>query len=127
MADTQTGGGNPNFFTTFKGKHELAPSAGTTPSSMIVMVTCTNDVQVLGDFTLTGYTAGSAFATLPAECRPGGIVKFPVVVSTEQAQTCVVMSVGADGAMFLQDSYDSATVHMSGVSFNISDRWYRSV
>ena len=123
MPNEPTGGGNPNFFKTFKGRYLLVASAGQVVDTDIVMLSCTNDVQPIGDWTLTDYTANNPFATLPDECKPGKVVKVPVVVNDGEDRI-VVMTVNTDGAMTIPSDYSSATVYLSGINFNISDNWY---
>lgn len=118
--------GNPNFFTTFKGRYSLVAAPGVTTSSTTVMLSCVNDVQVIGDFVLTNYAAGDLFATLPTECAPGNLVKIPVVV-TGDTPVVDILTIGIDGAMFLLNNYATGMVHLSGVNFNISDKWYKEV
>lgn len=122
MAD-QADKGNPNVFTTFKGRYLLVASAGQVVDTDVVMLSCTNDVQPIGDWTLTDYTANEPFAALPDECKPGKIVKVPVIVNNGEDRI-VVMTVKTDGAMTLPFDYASATVYLSGINFNISDNWY---
>lgn len=123
VATTPTGGGNPNFFTTYKGRYALELSTGATSSNKTLMLSIVNDVQFTGSVELTGYVAGSAFATLPAACRPETPAKFPVVVG----EAVELMSIGADGTMTLPADHATATVHLSGVSFNITGNFYREV
>lgn len=123
MPNEPTGGGNPNFFKTFKGRYLLVASAGQVVDTDIVMLSCTNDVQPIGDWTLTDYTANTPFATLPDECKPGKVVKVPVVVNDGEDRI-VVMTVNTDGAMTIPSDYSSATVYLSAINFNISDNWY---
>lgn len=115
--------GNPNVFTTFKGRYLLVASAGQVVDNDVVMLSCTNDVQPMGDWTLTDYTANNPFATLPDECKPGKILKVPVVVNNGEDRIAV-MTVNTDGTMTLPFDYVSATVYLSGINFNISDNWY---
>ena len=49
MADEPTGGGNPNFFKTFKGAYLHAPSPEAVFTSAKLMLSCVNDVQFMGD------------------------------------------------------------------------------
>lgn len=112
--------GNPNVYTTFKGRYELVPAAGQSVDTNVVMLSCTNDVQPLGDWTLVDYVGGTTFATLPAECRPGKEVMAPVVVDG----TIEVMTVQTNGDMALVASHDMGVLYLSGINFNISDRWY---
>lgn len=115
--------GNPNVFTTFKGRYLLVASAGQVVDTDVVMLSCTNDVQPIGDWTLTDYTANEPFAALPDGCRPQKVVKIPVVVN-DGSDRMVVMTVNADGTMTLPFDYASATLFLSGINFNISDNWY---
>lgn len=115
--------GNPNVFTTFKGRYLLVASAGQVVDTNVVMLSCTNDVQPIGDWTLSNYVANKPFATLPVECRPKKIVKVPVVVN-DGAERMVVMTVNPDGTMALPFNYSAASLFLSGINFNISDNWY---
>ena len=115
--------GNPNVFTTFKGRYLLVALSGQVVDTDVVMLSCTNDVQPIGDWTLTDYTANEPFAALPVECRPQKIVKLPVVVN-DGTDRIVVMTVNTDGTMTLPFDYASATLLLSGINFNISDNWY---
>lgn len=134
MPNEPTGGGNPNFFTTYKGLFALEPAAGATIHNSTLMLSIVNDVQFTGSVDLTGYVAGSAFATLPATCRPTVPTMIPVVVtepgtpSTDPAVAHVsVLTVGADGALTLPLDWETATVHLAGVSFNITNNFYQEV
>lgn len=82
MPDEPTGGGNPNFFKTFKGAYVHAPSTEAMFTSERVMLTCINDVQFQGDCMIMNYTPGATLTTLPPECRPSTEVRVPVVVDT---------------------------------------------
>lgn len=115
--------GNPNVFTTFKGRYLLVASAGQVVDTDVVMLSCTNDVQPIGDWTLTNYAANEAFCTLPIECRPEKVVKIPVAVN-DGTDRLVIMTVNTDGTMTLPFDYASATLYLSGINFNISDNWY---
>lgn len=131
MATVPTGGGNPNVFTTFKGgRYELVPASGQSISNNVVMLTVVNDVQILGDISLTAYSAGQAFATLSAECRPHMLTKVPVCVTdnvNQPAEKVVTLNVDETGSMWLESSYESATVHLLGVDINISGNFYKEV
>ena len=124
MADEPTGGGNPNFWTTFKGRYTLIPEETATFDKDVVMLSCTNDVQIIGDCDLAGYTAGSAIATLPEECKPGKVVKVTVVANDGAEDRVAVLTVNLDGTITLPFDYESGHVYFSGMNFNISDNWY---
>lgn len=101
----------------------MEASSGQVADTDVVMLSCTNDVQPIGDWTLTDYTANSSFSTLPSECRPMKTLKIPVVVN-DGIDRIVVLTVNTDGTMTLPSDYASATVYLSGINFNISDNWY---
>lgn len=129
MADTPDKG-NPNFWTSFKGRYQLIPSSGVVADTDVVMLSCTNDVQVIGDFDFDSYTAKTVFATLPEEVRPNKFVSIPVCVYAS-IDDCVPMSylniltVSPNGEMVLEFGFnEQRKLYMSGVNFNISDRWY---
>lgn len=121
MVDT----GNPNVFTTFKGRYLLVAAPGHVVDTDVVMLSCTNDVQILGDFTLTDYVAESVIFTLPEECRPGKYVAIPVVLQDSVRYSTDILLVGPNGEGSLMLDHDGVRFLMlSGVNFNISDRWY---
>lgn len=119
MLADPTGGGNPNFFKTFKGAYVHAPSPEAMFTSERVMLSCVNDVQFMGDCMIMGYTPGAALTILPPECRPSTEVRVPVVVDTKLD----VLAVQTNGTVSLNATTDGM-VYLSGVSFNISSNWY---
>lgn len=116
--------GNPNFFTTFKGLYEMVPGDGVVLTKDVVMLSCVNDVQILGDATITNYTADAVLATLPAECLPGTTVKTTVVINTGSTDYAEVMTVDIDGGIRLPVDIAEGKAYFSGMSFNISDKFY---
>lgn len=116
--------GNPNVFTTFKGRYLLDDSYGYTVDNPYVMLSCTNDVQLLGDWVLQDYLPDVAFALLPSECRPAKTVKVPVAVETQDDVKMEILTIDPDGSMSLPIDVSYAMVYLSGVSFHISLRWY---
>lgn len=119
MVDEPTGGGNPNFFKTFKGAYLHAPSPEAVFTSAKLMLSCVNDVQFMGDCMVMGYAPGAALTVLPPECRPPTEVRIPVVVDTKLD----VLAVQTNGTVSLNATTDGM-VYLSGVSFNISSNWY---
>lgn len=111
--------GNPNVFKTFKGRYRLIPN-GQDVDTDAVMLSCVNDVQPIGDWTLIDYTAGSTFATLEPDVRPGKEVRIPVVVDTE----IDILSIQTNGNMSLAKDHAAGVLYLSGINFNISDCWY---
>ena len=72
MATESTGGGNPNFFKTFKGAYVHAPSPEAMFTSERVMLSCVNDVQFQGDCMIMNYAgrdAHDAASGMPAVDR----------------------------------------------------------
>lgn len=127
MSNEPTGGGNPNFFTTFKGKYSLTPSSEGVWDTPVVMLSCTNDVQIIGDAHFAnGYTAGTACAVLPEECRPGKGVGIPVSYHSGTAYGITTMVVvPTTGEVSFQDTFaEDVMFFVSGINFNISDNWY---
>ena len=121
MLADPTGGGNPNFFKTFKGAYVHAPSPEAVFTSTRVMLSCVNDVQFMGDCMIMNYTPGATLTTLPPECRPSTEVRVPVVVDARLD----VLSIQTNGAVSLNASTDGM-VYLAGLSFNISMNWYSS-
>lgn len=119
MPNEPTGGGNPNFFKTFKGAYDHAPSPEAMFTSERVMLTCVNDVQFQGDCMIMNYTPGATLTTLPPECRPSAEVRIPVVVDADVD----VLSIQTNGVVSLNASTDGM-VYLAGASFNVSANWY---
>ena len=89
MADT----GDPRLAAPiWVGRYEIEAADGVTLDNAGVMLSKQQIVQLLGN--ASPVTAGSVFATLPSECRPGSEVMLPVVVTgsepTEQEVTVTV-------------------------------------
>lgn len=124
MPDTPTGGGNPNFWTTFKGRYTLVAAPGATFDTDVVMLSCINNVQIIGDCDLVNYTANSPIATLPEECRPGKVVKVAVIANDGTEDRVATLTVAIDGTITLPFDYATGHIYFSGLNFNISDNWY---
>ena len=108
------------MFKTFKGRYELTPGVGTW-DSVAVMLSCVNDVQIMGNCTLDGYTPGDTIAALPPECRPTTTLAVPVISNFEPD----VMFVEPSGALKLATGFTGpGTIMLRGSSFNISHNWY---
>lgn len=116
--------GNKNVFTTFKGKFALTMADGQTNSNETVMLSCVNDVQFLGNVTLSGYLLGEPFATLPEGCRPKSIVVFMAYLVTNGIDHIVPVQCSSSGWMSLAEDVESGTLYLNGLSFQISDCWY---
>lgn len=120
--------GNPNVFTLFKGRYDLTPVASLgTWDKTTVMLTSTNEVQILGDLTLDqAYTEGTVVAVLPEEVRPSKTVAFPVIYQTGQTNYGLMeLGIRPNGEMVLGRRAAAGTViRVNGCQFNISDRWY---
>lgn len=114
---------NVKAITIFKGKYQCVEGASTVMNTTAVMLTSTNDVQIMGDAALDNYTAGDEVLTLPVECCPDRIVKIPVIVN-DGTDRVVPFTIDTNGNCTLPYSYTSADVYLSGVNFNVSDRWY---
>ena len=94
----------------------MVPASSATFDKDVVMLSCTNDVQIIGDCDLAG--------TLPEECRPGKVVKVPVVANDGTEDRIAVLTVNLDGTITLPFDYETGHVYFSGMNFNISDNWY---
>ena len=115
--------GNPNVYRTFKGRYILNPVSPFTPDTNVVMLSSSNDVQPIGDWELKNYSANTIFAVLPEECHPLKEVKIPVITEYAEAPIMTILNISADGKMSLA-SNANGKLWLSGINFNISDRWY---
>ena len=120
--------GNPNFFTTFKGRYALATAEGVETDNSTVMLTSNNVVCLCGDFAMEGYAIGDVFATLPPECSPGKPVYVAMAANVGSVVPCVV-EVSADGGMRV--AYPSegslSVLYASSVCFSINESIYKEV
>lgn len=107
--------GNPNFFTTFKGKYEVTLAPGALSQNANVMLTCTNEVQFLARF-VPG--ENGLIGTLPSDCAPSVTTVLPVMTETGLMAAVTIEPTGSVSSS-LQE-----TVMLAGHSFNISSKWY---
>ena len=105
------------------GVMELAE--GCTMANPANVMTLNNQVMFCGDAQLTGYTAGSTFATLSEEgLFPEEPVVIPVCVTSGSSTSVVPLTVQVDGGLELPSDYTSATVHLNGVQFTANSKYY---
>lgn len=127
--------GNPNAFTTFRGKFDLTINEGVTAVKSYVVLSCTNNVTFLSAFTTTDYNTPEALFTLPAKCTPNNLTIIPIVLYCEysvalpidytnnaiqiytaddglkiplaqtQGYTTGILIINTDGQAYLADSY----------------------
>lgn len=123
MAENTTTHNKPKrTFTTFKGMYNLTPS-GQTVDTTIVMLSCTNDVQPIGDWEFNDYKAHTVFGTLAKKCHPGKEIKVPIVANNGTNDIITILNVNTSGEMSLPIDL-TGKVYLSGINFNISDNWY---
>lgn len=104
--------GNPNVFTTFKGKHECSLALG---GIAYVMESCINTVQFLGDYESD---ATGLIMTLPEDVRPFETIRVPCVNEAELGY----INIASDGKI-TGDRLN--TIHyLNGLSFHISANYY---
>ena len=117
--------GNPNVYTTYKGRYQMQYAAEATAESANVMLTASNSVQFLADVQLTGYTAGQPFATLPSQCTPDDTVFFYCALEAGSAIAPAMVQVNPVGEMMLDTDVADGVLHMTGAMLNIACNWYR--
>ena len=120
--------GNPNFFTTFKGRYALTPAEGVTVDNPTVMLTSNNVVCLCGDFAMEGYAIGGVFATLPPECSPDKPVYVAMAANVGSVVPCVV-EVSADGGMRVVHPSEGSVgaLYASSACFSINESIYKEV
>lgn len=119
--------GNPNVFTTFFGQYRLILSEGVVSTNEIIMLTCINTVQFLGDIVLNGYLADSVVAMLPEPCIPESDVILPVIITRDETKQIGYITVTSQGDLKLAENYETGIVRLSGTSFNISNNYYKDI
>lgn len=116
--------GNPNFFTTFKGRYTATPASGVTAGSNVVMLSCVNDVIFCGNYQVQSCTQGQTLLTLPVECRPVDSIILPISVYGDATEV-VSASISTAGTISLDLTYPKPLkVFFKGWSFNISPNFY---
>lgn len=110
------------------------------------ILTINDTVQIMDNVTLTDYTGGEPFATLPESMRPMATVMMPVVVyaslyasdkvfaiSTMALELDVPqynimpLTVNESGELSLSEDIKSGTVYLNGLEFNVCNRYYNAV
>lgn len=117
--------GNPNFFTTFKGKYSLEPNENVELAET-VMLSCTNDVIFTGNATFVEAVeeGASLVCALPGECHPSSVVRVPVCFLGGKSEMAM-LQIDANGLVWLMRNVAAGdTLFLNGVSFNISGNWY---
>lgn len=80
-----------------------------------------NSVSFMGNITLTGYAANTAFATLAESMRPTSDVVIPVYIEDELTK----MTISADGTMKLAIDADGI-LYLNGIVFSANSRYYNA-
>lgn len=120
-------GAPQKVFKTFKGRYELTINSDYSQTvTDVIMLSCTNELEFLGDIILDGYSEGETIATLPEDCRPKDLCRIPCVYGDMIA----ILNIEPEGTLNLyaptgHTIEESGVLYISGTSFNISDRWYQ--
>lgn len=102
------------------GTLELTSNA--TTDNACCILTLDNIVTLMGNITLTNYTANTTIATLADQMLPSDTVKTLVCANDD----VVTLTVDTEGNMSINQSYTSATLYLNGVCFNVCDTYYNS-
>ena len=108
--------GNPNVFTTFKGRYDVTLASGASSTNSKVMLTCVNVVQFMGNYTAD---ENGLIGTLPEGCRPLTPIYVPCYCTTESSMQSV--KVAATGEITGKPGY---LYNLAGCMFNISGNYY---
>lgn len=116
MPDT----GNPNFFKTYKGRYELTPEMGVEWDNNLVMLTCTNFVQILGKATIENEIGSEAtLAILPSECVPDGGGYCLALANG----TLTVLAINSYGEISTTEALSAGTV--TPLCYHIAGNFYK--
>lgn len=110
--------GNPNFFKIFQGKGEVALEYGATSTNPGIMLTMTNELQFLGDYTIGD---SGVLGTLPEGYRPEAELIVPVVTTANSESKVSMLHVLDDGTLMCDPNSDVKT---HGIVVNLSGNWY---
>lgn len=111
--------GQLNFFRTFQGVYPFECTYEC--DSKNLMLSCVEDVQFLGNITLKDYVGDNIIGVLPNECAPKYLTKFPIAVGNQ----IDILTINSNGEFSLANSYQDDIIYLCGVSFNVSNRWYK--
>lgn len=89
-------------------------------SNACCILTLDNIVTLMGNISLTDYTAGETIATLADQMLPSSEIRTPVCVDDD----VVILTIDTDGNLSLGYSYSGATLYLNGVCFNVCDTYY---
>lgn len=95
-------------------------STATMPNACVIL-TLNNDVILMDNVTLYGYTSGSTFATLPESMRPMSEVRIPIYLD----DTVTTLMVKTDGTMSVPTDA-TGTLYLNGVTFNVCGTYYNA-
>lgn len=87
LAEEPTGGGNPNVFKTFKGKYNVTLQKGVTATSTVCMLSCTNQVSIVGQFSSPFNGFPTVLFKLPDECKLNGSTSIRFIVPIDEFDT----------------------------------------
>lgn len=110
--------GNPNFFKIFQGKGEVALHDGATSTNPGVMLSLTNELQFLGDYTVAD---DGIIGVLPEGYRPNTEIIIPVVAVEGSLSRVTMLYVMDDGAL---SSDPNSLIKTNGIVVNLSGNWY---
>ena len=104
---------------------QMTLEEATSMDNLTAYLDMNNVVYFCGNATLTNYTAEMPFATLPDDAMvPSSTLLVPICVTSDGATRLTYLIVDVNGELSLPFDYQSATVHMDGISFTVNDRYY---
>lgn len=115
--------GDPNVFTLYRGRYSVTALPGAVVDNTAVMRTQTNEVQLLGNVQVTGYTGG-AVMVLPEECRPAQACAYPCSIMVDGQYTVCSISVNPDGNVSVATAETDFMLMTRGLNFNIGGNIY---
>ncbi len=135
MPDQQIDKGNPNVFTTYRGRYEFTMAEGATCNSPYAMLTTVNTVQFTENVELAStFTVPGVFCTLPEELRPQGAVELAAIVQlSDNTMHMARVELAATGTMTITRDFIVANenpitvIYLDSISYDLASNHYSAV
>lgn len=127
--------GNPNVFTTYRGRYQFTMSEGATCNSPYAMLTCINTVQFTENVELAStFSVPGVFCTMPEVLRPKGAVELAAIVQLSDGTMHMArVELANDGTMTITRDFIVANenpisvIFLDSVSYDLASNHYTVV
>lgn len=127
--------GDPNVFTTYRGRYEFTMAESATCNSPYAMLTCINTVQFTENVELAStFTVPGVFCTLPEALRPKGAVELAAIVQLSDGTMHMArVELASTGTMTITRDFIVANenpitvIYLDSISFDLASNHYSEV